>query len=51
MGMVLGQVRTADKSSGITALPELLSTMRLKGGQAPSLVSFQLMIDVEMRMP
>ncbi|WP_244137093.1 ISAs1 family transposase, partial [Burkholderia pyrrocinia] len=31
LGMVLGQVRTADKSNEITAIPELLDALMLKG--------------------
>lgn len=31
LGMVLGQVRTADKSNEITAIPELLDALLLKG--------------------
>lgn len=31
IGMSLGQVRTADKSNEITAIPELLDVLRLKG--------------------
>lgn len=31
LGMVLGQVRTADKSNEITAIPELLDALQLKG--------------------
>jgi predicted transposase YbfD/YdcC len=30
-GLTLGQVRTADKSNEITAIPELLSTLEIKG--------------------
>jgi predicted transposase YbfD/YdcC len=31
-GLTLGQVRTADKSNEITAIPELLSSLDIKGG-------------------
>lgn len=31
-GLTLGQVRTADKSNEITAIPELLSSLEIKGG-------------------
>ncbi|WP_243712127.1 ISAs1 family transposase, partial [Burkholderia pyrrocinia] len=31
LGVVLGQVRTADKSNEITAIPELLDALLLKG--------------------
>jgi hypothetical protein len=31
-GLTLGQIRTADKSDEITAIPELLSSLDIKGG-------------------